>query len=673
VCRKLLEGKFRDLTPVHLHAFPAVFYIRQGLFMIKISLKVKILTFSVLIGTVPFFLFFGFNQYRFNELTASIREFFNPVHETLHDIQTGNNQIKKDFEEVDQRIRTVSENFQNLSRQSDSLLEQDMKKMSQDIKNLWEGQGKLVADLVENHIYNTILTETHKSRVSAAVLRERKKIRAFLASELSGEDGVPEAEDGVPETEGGVPEAFDKKFPTNKKTEWPYFEDFVDDKLLRPIEKKGYKYAVYVGGVLRSSAFKDADGKMIPMPHASDRSIVSSYEEVAGRHYYLIYRELKDDYGFEIGRAIIGLDIEDFVQSEKIRKAAVQQIKDDFASLSTIQKTVSEQTEQISRQIDQRLEKQAGMIERNIAALNGSSEHLAGYSEETLRFSLLMVTGFIAVIICVSLLASASVVKPVNKAIEIMKKDTEDIRNASERLSSAGHSLTRGAREQEASINETASSLSRLSGITRQNTENTERARQMMAESRGFLESLTAAVTALTRSMESTQKVSEDTLQIVKTVDEIALQTHLLALNASTEAVRAGESGAGFAVVAGEVTRLAKQSADAAKNTSALIERTVDDVRSGAAQLKRTDDEFRGVKKNIVHAAELIQDIARASENERDMIESITYAMSEIDKVIHETTDNSQKYAHASEQLSHYSQRMENIAARLTVLVRGRK
>ena len=108
-----------------------------------------------------------------------------------------------------------------------------------------------------------------------------------------------------------------------------------------------------------------------------------------------------------------------------------------------------------------------------------------------------------------------------------------------------------------------------------------------------MVERANGSMTELTQSMDDISKASDETSKIIKTIDEIAFQTNLLALNAAVEAARAGEAGAGFAVVADEVRNLAMRAAEAAKNTSALIEGTVKKVKEGS-DVGRTDQ--RGLR-----------------------------------------------------------------------------
>ncbi|MCU0583737.1 MAG: methyl-accepting chemotaxis protein, partial [Syntrophales bacterium] len=140
-------------------------------------------------------------------------------------------------------------------------------------------------------------------------------------------------------------------------------------------------------------------------------------------------------------------------------------------------------------------------------------------------------------------------------------------------------------------------------------------------------------MTELTQSMEDISKASDETSKIIKTIDEIAFQTNLLALNAAVEAARAGEAGAGFAVVANEVRNLAMRAAEAAKNTSVLIEGTVKKVREGSELVERTGGAFAEVSRSAAKVADLVAEIAAASSEQAQGIDQINKAVAEMDKV----------------------------------------
>ncbi len=276
-------------------------------------------------------------------------------------------------------------------------------------------------------------------------------------------------------------------------------------------------------------------------------------------------------------------------------------------------------------------------------------------------------------LLCVSLVLlyffGKNITGSIARIVQGLADSAEQVASASIQLSSTSTLLAEGASEQAASIEETSSSLEEMSSMTKQNAENANQANQLMTGTRDNVARASESMTSLTNSMAEISRASEETSKIVKTIDEIAFQTNLLALNAAVEAARAGEAGAGFAVVADEVRNLALRAAEAAKNTSNLIEGTVKRVQEGSGLVEKTDKEFQAVAASVIKSGELVGEISAASLEQAQGIEQVNKAVGEMDRVVQRNASNAEQSASASEQMSDQAERLKDFVGELVTLV----
>ena len=266
-----------------------------------------------------------------------------------------------------------------------------------------------------------------------------------------------------------------------------------------------------------------------------------------------------------------------------------------------------------------------------------------------------------------------SITRPINRAIEGLGDNADQVVSASTQVSSASQSLAEGASEQAASIEETSSSLEEMSSMTKQNAENANQADAITKEAGKLVMKANEAMGRLTASMEEISAASAETSKIIKTIDEIAFQTNLLALNAAVEAARAGEAGAGFAVVADEVRNLAMRAAEAAKNTANLIEGTVTKVNEGSGLVKVTSETFGEAASMTNKTGDLVSEIAAASSEQAQGIDQINKAITEMDKVTQLNAASAEESASASEEMNAQAEQMKSIVAGLEALVGGNR
>jgi len=304
---------------------------------------------------------------------------------------------------------------------------------------------------------------------------------------------------------------------------------------------------------------------------------------------------------------------------------------------------------------------------------------------ETSRNSLYMIVGgvILAIVLAfaLSLFLAGSVARPFRAIFQGLKTFSseeldsvkvrfqeviESVTTGVRQVSQASSQIASGSSQQAASLEETSSTLEEISSMTNNNAANANQANKLMQDTNRVVTDANKSMVALTQSMEEISNASKETSKIVKTIDEIAFQTNLLALNAAVEAARAGEAGAGFAVVADEVRNLAMRAADAARDTSELIEATVKKVNDGANLVERANEAFKQVTQSSAEVGSLVAEISSASKEQAEGIAQVTKAVSEMDSVV-------QQNAAGSEELSSQAEELSNKVGIMLEIVEGEK
>jgi methyl-accepting chemotaxis protein len=240
---------------------------------------------------------------------------------------------------------------------------------------------------------------------------------------------------------------------------------------------------------------------------------------------------------------------------------------------------------------------------------------------------------------------------------------------AATQVSSSSQSLAQGATEQAAAVEETSASAEQINSMARRSTDSSRDTAKLVTESQQRVEmanqNLEDMVVAMNDLSDSSGKISK----IIKVIDEIAFQTNILALNAAVEAARAGEAGMGFAVVAEEVRNLAQRSAQAAKDTAALIEDSIAKTSSSKHKVDQVAVTMRAISEESGRIKILVDGVSQGSEEQSRGIEQIGRAITQIEKVTQNAAANSEESAAAAEELSAQSDTLREVISQLRMMV----
>jgi len=310
------------------------------------------------------------------------------------------------------------------------------------------------------------------------------------------------------------------------------------------------------------------------------------------------------------------------------------------------------------------------MIERQQARLTEATTKASGDQRSG---SITLVA--IAVLAFLALLAAALVVRNLVVALTEMAgslaSGSEQVTSAATQVASSAQSLSQGSTEQAASLEETSASMEEMASMTRKNAENSQQAAQLMADVDRMVDGSNQALGAMTRSMTSIRDSSNKVSKIIKTIDEIAFQTNILALNAAVEAARAGEAGMGFAVVADEVRNLAQRSAQAAKDTAALIEESIVNSQEGSAKVDLVAQSITAITSSVGRVRGLVTEVSEASRQQAQGIDQVAQAVAQMEQVTQSTAASAEEGAAASEELNAQAETTMAEVVRLRTMVVG--
>lgn len=260
-------------------------------------------------------------------------------------------------------------------------------------------------------------------------------------------------------------------------------------------------------------------------------------------------------------------------------------------------------------------------------------------------------------------IALQRILKQLSDTMVRINQSADQVAVGSEQVSFAAQALSQGTTEQASSIQELAATINEISSQISDNADNAQQASQLVA---GVGEAMTHSnqkMQEMVQAMDNISDSSSEIGKIIKAIEDIAFQTNILALNAAVEAARAGAAGKGFAVVADEVRNLASKSAEASKNTAALIEASIRAVEDGTKIADETAQVLMEAVQGITEVVITIDKISDASQGQANSILQVTQGVDQISGVVQTTSATAEESAATSEELSGQSQVLKQLVS----------
>jgi len=310
----------------------------------------------------------------------------------------------------------------------------------------------------------------------------------------------------------------------------------------------------------------------------------------------------------------------------------------------------------------------AALLDRQrdaMAAMNDEAQRSVTHAFWTM--TILMVTGLLvgAVVIVTIQKLNADL----RQSVIELNEGSAQVATAATQVSSSSQLLARDASDQAAMIEETSASSEQINSMAKRNAESAQSATALANEAVASTEATSKSVSACVLAMDAIGESSNKIAKTLQVIDKIAFQTNILALNAAVEAARAGEAGMGFAVVAEEVRNLAQRCAQAAQETSVLIEESLLNSDSGKIKIGQMAESGAKVTQVFAQMKVLVEEIGQSSREQGHGIDQIGRAINKMEESTQKSAAHAEESAAAAEELNAQSDSLREIASGLGRMV----
>ncbi|MCX6587207.1 MAG: methyl-accepting chemotaxis protein [Acidobacteria bacterium] len=276
------------------------------------------------------------------------------------------------------------------------------------------------------------------------------------------------------------------------------------------------------------------------------------------------------------------------------------------------------------------------------------------------------VLGVLSVFVGIATVLSVRKIQTILRhSVTELNENARRLANTAGRVSASSQSVSHAASQQAASLEETSASTEQIHSMTKQNADNAESATRKTNEASATIHEANQALAQMVDSMNEITTSSNKISKIIKVIDDIAFQTNILALNAAVEAARAGEAGMGFAVVADEVRNLAQRSAQAARDTTQLIEESITRAAEGKEKLDEVARAITVLTNSSLEAKGLVEEVFSGSQEQARGIAQISRAVLQMEQLTQQLAATAQESAAAGQGLATQARGVDEIVVDL--------